>query len=426
MGTIDYVSPEQIRGEDVDGRADVYSLGCLLYECLTGRQPFKRGNDAAILYAHLEDEPPATDTAADPVLTRALAKSPDERYQTCGELAEAARQALGVAAPRRSRFPLAIAILVVAAGVASFLSVYLLRGSGAAPGPHGVLVRIDPKNNKLAGQVTVGAEPTGVAVAGNRVWVTTFGDSGVWRVDARSLSAVRIGAPGRPIGVAATGTTAYVADNLAGNFGDPGNVARVQAASDVVSDIVPTGGAFAVAGSRDGVWVARPGGAVLIGNVSTFAGKIARKVAIPDGMSWTFTGIGVGASGVWVLGDALGRRLWRIDPATGRVVASVRLPFAPASVAAGDGSVWVTAQLDDEVVRVDPRTNRIVVRIPVGREPLDVAVGDGAVWVANTIDDTVSRIDPATNHVVATIRLGWSPKVIAAGAGAVWVGADAR
>ena len=58
MGTIDYVSPEQIRGEDVDGRADVYSLGCLLYECLTGRQPFKRGNDAAILYAHLEDEPP--------------------------------------------------------------------------------------------------------------------------------------------------------------------------------------------------------------------------------------------------------------------------------------------------------------------------------------------------------------------------------
>ena len=75
MGTIDYVSPEQIRGEDVDGRADVYSLGCLLYECLTGRQPFKRGNDAAVLYAHLEDEPPATGSA-DPVITKALAKSP--------------------------------------------------------------------------------------------------------------------------------------------------------------------------------------------------------------------------------------------------------------------------------------------------------------------------------------------------------------
>ena len=173
MGTIDYVSPEQIRGEDVDGRADVYSLGCLLYECLTGRQPFKRGNDAAILYAHLEDKPPATDTAADPVLTRALAKSPDDRYQTCGALAEAARQALGVAAPRRSRFPLAIAVLVVAAGVASFLTVYLLRGGGSnSPPLTGRLVRIDAgrvgRSTRSGSGAIRSASPLPVATSGSR------------------------------------------------------------------------------------------------------------------------------------------------------------------------------------------------------------------------------------------------------------------
>lgn len=58
LGTVDYVAPEQIRGEDLDARADVYSLGCLLYECLAGEAPFAGGSDAAVLFAHLEEEPP--------------------------------------------------------------------------------------------------------------------------------------------------------------------------------------------------------------------------------------------------------------------------------------------------------------------------------------------------------------------------------
>ena len=58
IGTVDYVAPEQIRGEELDGRADLYSLGCLLYECLAGRPPFARGSDTAVVFAHLEEEPP--------------------------------------------------------------------------------------------------------------------------------------------------------------------------------------------------------------------------------------------------------------------------------------------------------------------------------------------------------------------------------
>jgi WD40 repeat protein/tRNA A-37 threonylcarbamoyl transferase component Bud32 len=97
MGTIDYVSPEQIEGEEIDGRADLYSLGCVLYECLAGQPPFRRESDVAVVFAHLREEPPALrelrpdlPEALDAVIARALAKQPEERYSSCRELARAA------------------------------------------------------------------------------------------------------------------------------------------------------------------------------------------------------------------------------------------------------------------------------------------------------------------------------------------------
>ena len=103
LGTIDYVAPEQIRGTSVLGLADQYSLGCVLYECLTGRVPFEKDLDAAIIWAHVE-ETPAMPTALRPdlppeideVFGRVLAKRPDERYGSCREFIDAARMALGI------------------------------------------------------------------------------------------------------------------------------------------------------------------------------------------------------------------------------------------------------------------------------------------------------------------------------------------
>jgi serine/threonine protein kinase/WD40 repeat protein len=107
LGTIDYVAPEQITGEEIDGRADVYSLGCVLYECLVGQPPFRRDSDLAIVFAHLETESPAPSAARpelpaalDAVIARALAKDPAERYSGCSELA---RAALAVAVDEASR-----------------------------------------------------------------------------------------------------------------------------------------------------------------------------------------------------------------------------------------------------------------------------------------------------------------------------------
>jgi serine/threonine-protein kinase len=103
LGTIDYVAPEQIRGTSVLGLADQYSLGCVLYECLTGRVPFEKDLDAAIIWAHVEETPtmptilrPELPPQIDEVFGRVLAKRPDERYGSCREFVQAAQQALGV------------------------------------------------------------------------------------------------------------------------------------------------------------------------------------------------------------------------------------------------------------------------------------------------------------------------------------------
>ena len=97
MGTIDYVAPEQIAGDQIDGRADVYSLGCVFYECLVGRPPFRNESDLAVVFAHLERESPAPSAlrpelpaALDGAIARALAKEPDQAYPSCREFARAA------------------------------------------------------------------------------------------------------------------------------------------------------------------------------------------------------------------------------------------------------------------------------------------------------------------------------------------------
>jgi serine/threonine-protein kinase len=105
LGTIDYVAPEQIRGLSVLGLADQYSLGCVLYECLTGRVPFEKDLDAAIIWAHVEESPtmptilrPDLPPQVDEVFSRVLAKQPGDRYGSCREFIEAARASLGVLA----------------------------------------------------------------------------------------------------------------------------------------------------------------------------------------------------------------------------------------------------------------------------------------------------------------------------------------
>jgi hypothetical protein len=101
VGTPDYVAPEQIQGHKVDGRADIYSLGCVLYEMLTGDVAYPKDTDVAKLWAHVADPPPRPSAlrpdlvqAFDEVVARATAKDPEDRYPTAGDLATAVRRAV--------------------------------------------------------------------------------------------------------------------------------------------------------------------------------------------------------------------------------------------------------------------------------------------------------------------------------------------
>ena len=100
VGTTDYVAPEQIESGDVDGRADIYALGCVLYQCLTGAPAYQKDSEAALMYAHLLEPPPRPTEKRpdlppeiDDVVATAMAKSPDDRFPTTRDLTLALREA---------------------------------------------------------------------------------------------------------------------------------------------------------------------------------------------------------------------------------------------------------------------------------------------------------------------------------------------
>src|SRR5579859_1067198 len=102
LGTVDYISPEQIEGRLVDGRADQYALACAAFELLTGQPPFRRDEATAVMFAQLSQPPPEVTSrrpglpaALDEVLARALSKSPADRWESCREFSDALWEAVG-------------------------------------------------------------------------------------------------------------------------------------------------------------------------------------------------------------------------------------------------------------------------------------------------------------------------------------------
>jgi serine/threonine protein kinase len=112
VGTIDYMAPEQIEGHDVSAQTDIYALGCLFYQAITGRVPHQRESEAAALWAHMREEVepasrvrPELPSAIDDVIARALAKNPAARFVTCEEFIRACNAAAAEPAQRRPATP---------------------------------------------------------------------------------------------------------------------------------------------------------------------------------------------------------------------------------------------------------------------------------------------------------------------------------
>ena len=199
VGTVRYVAPEVIRSGEADARSDLYSLGCLLFECLTGTAPFEGPSEAAVIYCHLEEAPPLVSErraglpqALDAVLVRALHKNADRRWASCAELLDAADAALGEAVRGRGlgirrRAALAgLGVVVLAlAGVAA-----ATRDSGDGPGLASVnansVAVIEPGEPSLTAQVALEGAPSGVAAGAGAVWVTDVHRDSVSRIDTET------------------------------------------------------------------------------------------------------------------------------------------------------------------------------------------------------------------------------------------------
>jgi YVTN family beta-propeller protein len=433
MGTVDYVAPEQIRGDDLDGRADQYALGCLLFECLTGTLPFPHGSDIAAIYAHLEEPAPRASErrdrlppALDAVLARVMAKEPAERYGSCAELVDWSPAALGLAEPRRARHRWlvpAVALGIVALAVAVVVLAIGGDDAAVAGGPSGTLVQIDPKTNAVAGQTEISGYPNAVEVTAGGIWIGDFRQGVLWRYDPRTKAQQRISSNGEPRDLAAIGGDVYAAAD-GNDF--TGSVSRYDAATGVRKDSVDLL-ACALTSGEGVIWAA---GCPFVQRLSTGSRPLRKvhEVFLPFQRPATaansrvqFREMTVGAGSLWVLGDALDQRMWRLDRRTGRVLETIALGFEPRSAVVAGGAVWITDPLRDTVVPVDVASGRVLPAVAVGRGASGVAVAGGAVWVANAGDGTVSRVDPARRRVTATIPVGGFPSEIAGGDGAIWV-----
>ena len=219
LGTLPYMSPEQLQGRDTDGRTDIFALGAVLYEMVTGERAFDADSQAGLIGAILNDEvalPPerqaATPPALDRVIRRCLAKDPDERWQSAGDLKHelqwiATERVTTPAAADMPRLVTArrapvwwVALALAAGAAATWLGVSALRNRSPAPGP---LIRF---SINLPAGLRLQSHTTSLAIAvspdGDRMVFSAVDENGLAQLYVRELSTFEIRAiPGTEAGL---------------------------------------------------------------------------------------------------------------------------------------------------------------------------------------------------------------------------------
>jgi len=419
VGTVEYMPPEQWRGEKVGPAADIYSLGCVLYEALTGIAPYARKE---------ADTEPEVPKGIDAVIERAVAKDPADRYPSAGAMIEAAREREGAtpaatrvltagserptlrvgpaSATRRPRVSVR-ARQWVGASVALFagavaLAVVLLGGSDVS----------------VSSPIPVGDPPLRLAVGPHKTWVTSARDGTLSAIDSDSETLEVTGRTrlGRGVsGVTIGEGSVWVSNPRAGT------VLRIDSDGHVIARIEIGGrpGAVTFAGGR--LWVADEDGA----GISAIDAETNRPVARGIAPHTAPLRLAAGAGAVWVSSASTGV-IRRVDTTSASVGPPIRVGRGPAGITVGGGMVWVANSRSDTVTRVDPSLRAILGDpISVGALPGGIDAGTTTVWVANTAEATVSRIDIGSGEVVGDpIGVPRVPGAVAVGSSAVWVASN--
>jgi len=415
VGTAHYMSPEQWRADRVGPAADVYSLGCVLYEALTGIAPFARREG---------DAEPEMPRGLDAAIERAVAPDPADRYASAGELIAAARE-------RQGATPAATAVLsrtgdAPAARASSSVPIWAanLRHVPRRWGVAGValvalavagFLLLSAGGPSVSDPVEVGRPPLRLAVGGGSVWVSSAPDGTLTAIDPRSRQIA-----GRPLrlgrgisGVAYGAGSVWVSDPR------HGEVLRLRPPATRVSERIEVGGrpgAIVFGGGR--VWVADDEGAGVTAINPQGGGVFKRRIephVAPLRLAY-------GAGAVWTSSASTGV-VHRIDPSTATAGPPIAVGRGPAGITVGGGLVWVANSRSDRVTRVDPATRTLFgLPIEVGERPGGIDAGTDTVWVADSADDTVERLDIGDGEARGDpIGVGPDPGAVAVGAQAVWV-----
>jgi DNA-binding beta-propeller fold protein YncE/tRNA A-37 threonylcarbamoyl transferase component Bud32 len=413
VGTAQYMSPEQWRGDSIGPAADVYSLGCVLYEAMTGIAPFEREE---------ADPTPQMPKGVEEAVRRAVAKDPAARYATPGTLIAAARAAEGsevrptavlsrdrserTTVPSRSQRFWGMggrAVAWVGGGVAILVLAIVAAVLFLVLGEDGPAVS-EP--------IEVGTPPLRVAAGAKAVWVTSEKDGTLTRLDPDTGEVLAVRRLGRGIsGIAIGGKWTWATNSRRGEL------LRLDPRSGRVLkpiDVPGRPGPIALGAGR--VWLADQSGRGITA-VNAEGGEVYRRGLPPQAPALR---LAYGAHGLWVTNAEAGS-VRRLDPVSLVAGEPIRVGRGPAGVTVADGFVWVANSRSGTVSKVDPAL-RDVVSLEVGGHPGGIDAGTSAVWVANTEDDTVSKIDLESGAIEGDpVAVGPEPGAVAVGGDAVWV-----
>ena len=473
VGTPDYVAPEQIQGQAVDGRADVYSLGCVLYELLTGDVPYPRDSHVAKLWAHMNEPPPSPrhrrpdlPEAFDEVVARATAKRPADRYDTAGQLAAALEAAMprratepthpdglppaaptdettiaeypsaagrGAAAdePPRRRTPATAtprppraarrrrtllvpiaAIAAVLAAVAAAITVLGGDGERPAAAPTARPTATATREAAATGPFALAGGPDELAIGAGAVWVAESRAERLTRIDPRTgaTTSVRVGPD--PDGVAVAFGSVWVSVTGADEVVRVSTDARPKVLGAVKVGARPEG----LAASNNSIWVANSGDGTL-----TQIDPATRATRTVPGVAREPVAVAVGAGAVWVA-DRAGGALARVDGGQHRLVATIEgIGPDPRAVAIVGRDVWVATAADGRVWRVRGDANAVAGSVRVGGSPRGIAADGGHLWATDHTGDRLVEVDPAAMRVAKRRAVAAGPIGVAADRRAVWV-----
>jgi ABC-type transport system substrate-binding protein len=448
VGTLDYAAPEQFEGKSPDARTDVYALGCVLFEMLSGHPPYKAEFDAALMFAHLSEAPPKVTAerpdlpiAIDDVVATAMAKDPDDRYQSAGELAHAAFTALGfetgdvpvpspsgakrkparkklgpaaAAKPRRRRGAIvgAIAIAVIVALVAVLVPA-LLGGEepkAEAGTPAGMAI-ISAKDGRQTGFIPLSSvrTPADALYAEGHFWVLNLNPISFVEIDPRNGHIVRqIASPTSDVGFyGVSGNTLYVTDFSKG----------VVYAVNVLS--ARNAEQFTIPGEDFGLgWPLVAFGSLWVGGRYgnlyrlDLQGRLQHRFG---GLGGTTFAVAAAPDAIWTAGD---EGMNRIDP-DGNRVEHVDAAHSGGYIGVGGGFAWGADETKGVVYKVDDGGN-LVDTYTTGEGARTVSYSDGTLWVGNQDAGTVTGIDAVTG-AMRKYSFGHPLQAVAAGSGRVLV-----